>query len=240
MASVHDWQSYQASVLAQLGSGTSILYRPCREHLIRVTDYFTDDSIKDHKRLAVIFGPGFTGLTSFFLTYSSLLSCLSNQFLMPAFTGKKTLFIKLRTGSAPAIYLTQQMTGNNSHRLSTGHIHLVFFGMVIVTIELSFSHKRQRYRLQDLSQQPSPFFTNLVLPLESAALTHSKLKPCVPHQLTPIGKVTQRPSFGKQSRQVLFRDKLRVGGGIKGSSCRKASRIPSISLMIFSFRFNTL
>jgi len=93
MKSVHDWQSYRASVLAQLGGGTAILYRPCREHPTRVTDCSPDDSIKDHDAMAVISGPGFTGLF-LYLSFDSVRSGCLGQFVVPAFAGEKSLFVK--------------------------------------------------------------------------------------------------------------------------------------------------
>jgi hypothetical protein len=70
-----------------------MLYRPCREHPARVTIVHLMIPLIDHERLAVILGPGFTGLCFVFEYFSSLL-CRFRILQVLALTRKKPLLIK--------------------------------------------------------------------------------------------------------------------------------------------------
>lgn len=174
MVSVRDWQSYQASVLAQCGGGTTLLYRPCREHPARVTYCKPDDSAGDHKRLAVISRPGLTGLFPV-LPCSVSLSGRLGQRLVPALAGEEPLLVKLFTGSAPAVKLPEQLPGDHGHGLVSHHFLLLFFTMVVRSVQTFFLDQGQGNVLQHLAEQPSALFADLVLPLEGAALPGSQI-----------------------------------------------------------------
>ena len=141
MASVHDWQSYQASVLAQSEGGTAILYRPCRELPTRVTDCAPDDSAGDHERVAVISGPGFTGLTVSVFPEGYRSSCLSWLF-KSAFTGEKTLIVKGFSRTIPAEYFPEQVSGYDCHGFVPRHLCFIFLFMIKLSVQATFSDQR--------------------------------------------------------------------------------------------------
>ena len=186
MKSVHDWQSYQASVLAQLGGGTSILYRPCREHPARVTYCALDDSVKDHERIAVISEPGFTGL--FLAVFSKIfLSCRLGQLFKPAFPGKTSLFIKGFSRTIPTEYFSEQVPGDNGHGFVPRHLGFIFFLVVELSIETASLNQRQGDCLQDFSKQLPALFADLVLTLECShglATTRDFSRQC--HNFIPV------------------------------------------------------
>jgi hypothetical protein len=208
MQSVHDWQSYQASVLAQLGGGTAILYRPCREHPTRVTDCSADDSVKDHDAIAVISGPGLTGLFLFVFPTSSLSGC-PGYLVKSAFADEKSLFVKSFSGSVPAEYLFQEMPADNDHGLIAGHLGNLLLVVVIFPVETTSPDQGQGYCQQDFAQQPPALFTDFVLSLKCSTLPCLEVKTGVAHELAEGGKIRERSCFGKQSGKVLFRDNLR-------------------------------
>ena len=207
MKSVHDWQSYQASVLAQSGGGTSILYRPCRELPARVTDCAPDDSVKDHERIAVISRPRFTGLY-LFAFFKTSLSCCLGQLFVSAFTGEKTLLIKGFTRTIPAKYLFEQMSGHNGHGLVSRHLCFLFLFVIEVPIKTAFFNQRQSDCLQDFSQQPPALFADLVPALKGTALSGFEIETSITHQLSPVVKIRKRAGFREQSGKIFFRDDL--------------------------------
>jgi len=154
MKSVRDWQSYQASALVLQRDRATILYWPCREHPTRVTYCKPDDSIKDHKRVAVISRPGFTGPLLIFLDCSHQSSRLCQGFIL-AFAGKETLFVEGLTGLIPAEQFTQEVPGNHGHGLVARHLSFVFFLVVDLAIETPMFNQWQGYDMQDLSEQPA-------------------------------------------------------------------------------------
>ena len=210
MTSVHDWQSYQASVLAQLGGGTAILYRPCREHPTRVTDCAPDDSVRDHERVAVISGPGFTGLRLVLLCSSGRSGCLG-YLLVSALRGEESLLVKLLTGFVPAVQLFEHVPGNDRHRLGSGHLGFILLSVVDLAVKLPLPNQGQGDHLQYFSEQSPSLFADFVLALVGATLPGSEVEAGVAHELAPIFKIGEGACFPQEPSQVFVRNHLRCG-----------------------------
>jgi hypothetical protein len=172
-----------------------------------VTDCAPDDSIKDHKRVAVISRPGFTGLFPLGFSKTFLLCCFS-QLFVSASAGKKALFVKGFSRAIPTVYLPEQMSGYNGHGLVPRHLCFILLFVIKVPIETTSFDQRQGDCLQDLPQQFPALFADLVLSLECAALSGSEIETSIAHQFTPVIKIRERASFCKQSREVFCRDDI--------------------------------
>ena len=144
-----------------------------------------DDSAGDHKRIAVISMPGLTGLF-LILPCSVYLSSRLGQRFIPALAGEEPLFVKPFTGSAPTVYLPEQLPGNRGHGLVSRHFLLLFFTMVVRSVQTFFLYQGQGNVLQHLTEQSSALFADLVLALEGAALPGSQIEAGIAHELAPV------------------------------------------------------
>lgn len=155
--------------------------------------------------MAVISEPGFTGL--FLAVFSKIfLSCRLSQLFKPAFTGKKSLFIKGFSRTIPTEYFPEQVPSDNGHGFVPRHLGFIFFLVVELSIETASLNQRQGDCLQDFSKQLPALFADLVLTLECAALPGFEIEAGVTHQLTPVVKIRERAGFSKQSGKIFSRD----------------------------------
>jgi hypothetical protein len=161
--------------------------------------------------VAVICGPGFTGL---FLSLVCLpIGCSGrlSQFLVSALAGKEPLFVECLPGAIPAIEFSQQLPGDDGHGLVSRHFRFILFLVIDGAVEAALSDQWQSNGMQDLSEQLSALFADLVLTLEGAALSSLEIKTRIAHELSPMFKVGERPGFGQEPCEVLGRDHVRSG-----------------------------